>query len=363
MPIQNANNPGPEPKLFQSMQTALNVCSLVTDKAWQTKIIMLVALQSYIVDLSLLRLPVYLDNDEGDNVVLRTILIELMGMSGIHIQTFSQNVLFQYFARSPRLVQDLTVANEALFYQVRYLAYNRGIPDNRLPSDDPISGNTVLLIREEFAGLVGFFGLVLRLEKNTCCYPDIAEIKAAIQPWRMLAESIAEKVKGEASFNSSDLPTSRVIPGTIRRGYYSLAETARWLDTNSGIDGFMAAVLECWKSYERIGYVRKTSRLVQSLIAYYLIPYLTNPENPEHCARGYRLDLMAEHLRSADAEHFADFNATELGKAFMRMGIGTPGRYVFPGGKGKASRIWRSCVKLSAVDKSLLEEMCHELQR
>lgn len=360
MPIQSVNNSGQNLKGLQSIQTVLNACALVMDKSWQQKTLLVAALSASYINIDWVRLPIYIVCDDADLIVLRTVLVELVDVLGVSCQTLSQNTLLRSFAQKQSLILDLTMATEALFYQVRHLAYLRGIPGNFLDSM-PIGGDTWVIIPEDFVELVGLFGIVWRLEQVGAQYPSLAEVKSALQPWHSGVKEIAIRAAKEITLNPNDLPPSRFIPGAVRRAYLSLAAIARWLDTNSGTDGFLDAVRECWREAEHRASMRTPSHLINSLTAYYLLAYISDPEHPEHCAQGYRLDLLAEYLSGADPEYFSACNATELGKALMRLGVGTHRRHVFSGGKGKALRIWRSCVALSVADKSKLEEKCHEL--
>ncbi|OGS14229.1 MAG: hypothetical protein A2285_05645 [Elusimicrobia bacterium RIFOXYA12_FULL_57_11] len=343
------------------LRQVLEACAAVFDGPWRHRVLLLVALRSIIQDTSLVRVPLYLvAEDSVDIVALRSLLLGLFSVEGVRVQTLSQNTLAQDFARQPTLILDLSSAKESLFWQVRHLAYHRSLPDNMLQVG-AIYGDTVILIPEDFAELVGPSGIVLDLERAGASLPVLPDVVAKVAAWGRNQRLYTAASISPWNLNPNDLNTTRLFPMAVKRGYLTLSSIARWMESICALDGCLTAVQECWKSGEARIAGRQPKGFVYSLIAFYLLEYLKNPENREHCALGYRLDVLAEYLKGADPLYFPNYNATELGKALMRMGTGTPNRHVFPGGKGRVLRIWRSCVKFSEVDKSKMEEICHEL--
>lgn len=357
MPLMPEGNGGSSGELSQVMEA----CGAVFDVAWRQRVLILVALRAIIQERSLVRIPLYLVVDDSvDIVALRALLLGLFPVEGVRVQTLSQNTFAQDFVRENTLVLDLSSAKENLFWQVRHLAYHRSLPDTML-AVGAIYGDTVVIIPDDFAELVGPAGIVLELEKAGATLPALSEVQTKVTAWgRDLRLASAASVP-VWNLNQNDLHPTRLFPMAVKRGYLTLSAVARWLESTCSMTGWLTAVQECWKYGEARMSGRQPRGFVYSLIAFYLLEYIKNPENVEHSTLGYRLDVLAEYLEHADPLYFPNYSATELGKAFMRMGVGTSSRCVFSAGKGKASRIWRTCVKFSSADKTKMEELCHGL--
>lgn len=349
-----------------ALAAALDAFGSLSDVRWHAPILTLFALRSFCTSIEIVRLPLCLIPRETDQMLIRLLAKSLFNCTSIYVQAISSSSLAQLFADTDdTLLMDLTSAGEGIAPFTRRYAHARSIPGNSLALKSaniiypaPVYGESVFILPDLDATYIGPNTVALDLAKNGTSpvvrIEVMTELKACLS---MLARSMSVVIP------EATLPAQEFMDGPTTLGFLVLLALARQADRACPRGRFEAAVHDAWiEMGDRVKQSIPASRR-RALLCAHIVAYLESTADRPHPRDGWRLDLIAKHIRECDPEVFADFDQTALGKELSRLSIGKRCRGTYPGGATAPARIFCTRIVFSDADKTkLLEVARNELQ-
>jgi len=340
---------------------------------WYARVLVLATLLAISDDSNKVRLPVIVAAEaDADLISLRKLLRILFGTTHLYSGLTSKKAIEQLFAKTANanghaiVLLDMMQTTDKIRLQTRdYLllardgdgeiarSANNGIESIRL------DGSAVCIIPTDAAGPFAGIGIALIMENSGDLHRD---------DWNDMEEAIstlqaAVTNSQSPASDSSELGMEQYASPLRYRGYAVLAEIAPKITVKYPGERFMEAIRTAWISDCAERRASCSDSVKQQMLAAHILNYVqAHAISPDTAIRE---DLIAETIRAADPELFAEVTHTDIGKFLSSRGIGKVnphGRLIVRGntGTGEAARIWRTCRSFDENAKSMLQRQAGE---
>lgn len=300
------------------------------------------------------RLPIYVVDRDGAVNQIRCGGSTLFNGNGIYGLSMGKGSLLN-MAVAPCLIKDKTASPLESLYWERQLAYQRSLPRSVVGVKSGVLstyGDTILIVPPEFASEAAPWGYVIEAQGGNNGPADLSRLEHQLRNWRAHAGWLLSKTIHDIRFDPGALPESRSASNYLRFGHlHDLAFFAS-LERACGISGFTDAVRESWEYLCRHVTRRLTTRQQDAIVVSYLREFLRTGQADHE--KGFREDSLARIIRHQDPEMFGQYSALDLGKALLRMGLGTVSRHGF---YDEARRVIRSVVNFDGEDMQRMEQI------